>query len=104
MAYCKAQWNGPAQGMIDPGKEVDAAEKRINVGISTRQQETIEMTGGDFEANVAQLARENQLMEAAGLLSSRAENRPEKKEQEENEEEDQDSGEENEDDESKEIE
>ena len=23
MAYCKAQWNGSAQGMIDPGKEVD---------------------------------------------------------------------------------
>lgn len=85
MAYCKAQWNGPAQGMIDPGKEVDAAEKRISIGISTRQQETIEMTGGDFEANVAQLARENQLMEAAGLLSSRAESRPEKNSQEESE-------------------
>ena len=75
MAYCKAQWNGPAQGMIDPGKEVDAAEKRISIGISTRQQETIEMTGGDFEANVAQLARENQLMKEAGLLSARAESK-----------------------------
>ena len=98
MAYCKAQWNGPAQGMIDPGKEVDAAEKRISIGISTRQQETIEMTGGDFEANVAQLARENQLMKEAGLLSARAESRPEKKEQKVSEEEDGDSGEENEDD------
>lgn len=71
MAYCGAQWNGPAQGMIDPVKEVNAAEKRINIGISTRQRETIEMTGGDFDSNVAQLARENQLMEAAGLISSR---------------------------------
>ncbi len=70
MAYCGAQWNGPAQGMIDPVKEVNAAEKRINIGISTRQRETIEMTGGDFDSNVAQLARENQLMEAAGLISS----------------------------------
>lgn len=82
MAYCKAQWNGPAQGMIDPGKEVDAAEKRINIGISTRQRETIEMTGGDFEANVAQLERENQLMKEAGLLSPKVENKPKRSEQE----------------------
>ena len=69
MAYCRAQWNGPAQGMIDPLKEVNAAERRIEIGISTRQRETVEMTGGDFESNVAQLARENQLMKDAGLLA-----------------------------------
>ncbi len=57
-AYSGAQWNGPAQGMIDPIKEVNAAKERISIGISTRQKETIEMTGGNFEANVAQLARE----------------------------------------------
>ena len=69
MAYCGAQWNGPAQGMIDPVKEVNAAEKRINIGISTRQRETIEMTGGDFDSNIAQLARENQMMKEADLSS-----------------------------------
>jgi len=69
MAYCGAQWNGPAQGMIDPVKEVNAAAKRISLGVSTRQRETIEMTGGDFDSNVAQLERENQLMKEAGLLS-----------------------------------
>ena len=75
-AYCGAQWNGPAQGMIDPVKEVNAAEKRINIGLSTRQKETIEMTGGDFDSNVTQLAREKQLMEAAGI-SSGTEKQPE---------------------------
>lgn len=84
MAYCGAQWNGPAQGMIDPVKEVNAAEKRINIGISTRQRETIEMTGGDFDNNIAQLARENQLMKAAGILSSRAEKQPENRDPKEN--------------------
>lgn len=74
MAYCGAQWNGPAQGMIDPVKEVSAAEKRIDIGVSTRQRETIEMTGGDFDSNVMQLAREKQLMKAAGLLSSETKN------------------------------
>lgn len=87
MAYCGAQWNGPAQGMIDPVKEVNAAEKRINIGISTRQRETIEMTGGDFDNNIAQLARENQLMKAAGILSSGAEKQPESTDLEEKEEE-----------------
>lgn len=70
MAYCKAQWNGPAQGMIDPVKEADAAEKRIAIGVSTRQRETIEMTGGDFDSNVAQLAREQQMLKEAGLLNN----------------------------------
>lgn len=81
MAYCRAQWNGPAQGMIDPVKEVNAAEKRINIGISTRQRETIEMTGGDFDSNVAQLARENQLMKEAGLMSSGVKNRKKQNDQ-----------------------
>ncbi len=71
-AYCGAQWNGPAQGMVDPVKEVSAAEKRIQIGISTRQRETTELLGGDFESNVAQLAREEQMMKAAGLSSGAA--------------------------------
>ena len=75
-AYCGAQWNGPAQGMIDPVKEVNAADKRIQIALSTRQKETIEMTGGDFDSNVTQLAREKQLMEAAGI-SSGTEKQPE---------------------------
>ena len=98
MAYCGAQWNGPAQGMIDPVKEVNAAEKRINIGISTRQRETIEMTGGDFDNNIAQLARENQLMKAAGILSSGAEKRAESQDPEGKEEESEEKGSETEND------
>ena len=71
-AYCRAQWNGPAPGMLDPVKEATAAEKRIAIGVSTRQRESIEMTGTDFDANVAQIARENQLMKEAGLVSAAA--------------------------------
>lgn len=88
-AYCGAQWNGPSQGMIDPVKEVDAAEKRIQVGLSTRQKETVELTGGDFEANVAQLARETEMMKAAGLTSQPqnvSEEKPKEKEKKEDEE------------------
>ena len=88
--------------MIDPVKEVNAAEKRINIGLSTRQRETIEMTGGDFDSNVAQLAREKQLMEAAGITSSVVEKQPESKNPEEieKESEEETDGTENEDNES----
>lgn len=57
-AYCKAEWNGPAKGILDPVKEVNAAEKRVQNGFSTRQQETMEMRGGDFYNNVEQLKQE----------------------------------------------
>lgn len=61
-AYCRAQWNGPAKGMLDPLKEVNAAKGRIDLGISTREIETMEQSGGDFDSNVQQLIRENEAM------------------------------------------
>lgn len=66
-AWSRAEWNGPAPGQVDPLKEVTAAGKRIEFGLSTRERETIELTGGDFDRNVKQLAREQELMEEIGL-------------------------------------
>lgn len=57
-AYCRAEWNGPAKGILDPVREVNAAEKRVANGFSTRSSETMEMTGGDFYSNVEQLKQE----------------------------------------------
>jgi lambda family phage portal protein len=57
-AYCRAEWNGPAKGILDPVKEVNAAEKRVQNGFSTRSSETMEMTGGDFYKNADQLKQE----------------------------------------------
>lgn len=65
MAWSKADWNGPAPGQIDPVKEVDAAIKRVNQGFSTRERETIELTGGDWDKNVIQVQRENELLSKA---------------------------------------
>lgn len=64
-AYCGAEWNGPSQGQLDPVKEVQAAELRVQNRFSTRQRETVELTGGDFVANVEQSKREEQLMKEA---------------------------------------
>lgn len=61
-AWCQAEWHGPSPGQIDPVKEVKAAIERVENGFSTRERETIELTGGDFDKNVQQLARENDLL------------------------------------------
>ncbi len=75
-AWCKCKWNGPSQGMLDPLKEVNAATKRVTLGISTRETETMEMSGGDFDDNAEQLKHESELMgEISGLLNTnKAEN------------------------------
>lgn len=63
-AYCKAEWNGPSTGQLDPLKEVNAAEKRVQNGFSTRARETVELTGMEYNRNIEQLKREeNQLKE-----------------------------------------
>ena len=57
-AYSGAEWNGPAQGQIDPLKEVKAAAQRVSEGFSTRAKETAELTGGDFNKNHRQRVKE----------------------------------------------
>jgi lambda family phage portal protein len=64
-AWCKANWNGPAPGQLDPVKEVNAATLRVAQGFSTREKETIEITGGNWDENLVQVKRENQLLNDA---------------------------------------
>jgi capsid protein len=64
-AWCGANWNGPAPGMLDPMKEVQAAKMRIDEGLSTREEETMGLTGGNFTKNAKQLMKENKLLSEA---------------------------------------
>lgn len=61
-AWCGADWNGPAPGMIDPVKEVNAAKMRVEQGFSTREEETMGLTGGNFSKNARQLKKENEML------------------------------------------
>lgn len=61
-AYCKAQWNGPARGLLNPVQEVNAAVTRVSHGFSTRSAETMEMTGGDYYSNCEQLKQEEAIL------------------------------------------
>ena len=64
-AYTNASWTGPAQGCLDPLKEVNAAEKRIHNGLSTREDECAAMNGSDYDDNVRTLQDENRRLENA---------------------------------------
>lgn len=64
-AWCGADWNGPAPGMIDPVKEVNAAKTRVENGFSTREEETMGLTGGNFSKNARQLKKENEMLNEA---------------------------------------
>lgn len=59
-AYLGAEWIGPSQGQLDPVKEITAEILAIGEGITTRDQATIRLNGGQWDANAAQLVRENE--------------------------------------------
>ena len=76
-AWSGARWIGPAQGQLDPVKEARAAIMNVDRGFKTHEQITVEMDGGDWEENIEQLARENELLKEAGggnYMASLAEN------------------------------
>lgn len=67
-AYAGAEWIGPAKGMINENDEVDAAGKRIEIGLSTKSEETAQLTGGDYDKKLRQRIKEKRKEEEAGLV------------------------------------
>lgn len=63
-AWLGSEWIGPSQGQIDPVKEITAEILANENGYSTREQSTIRLNGGQWEANVEQLRRENEKLSA----------------------------------------
>ena len=58
-AWLGSEWIGPTQGQLDPVKEITAEKMACEEGFSTREQSTIRLNGGTYEANVEQLVDEN---------------------------------------------
>jgi capsid protein len=68
-AWLGCEWIGPSQGQLDPVKEITAEILAVGEGFTTREQSTIRLNGGQWEANIEQLARENaKLAEANGIM------------------------------------
>ena len=60
-AYTNCRWNGPARTNLNPVQEVEAAERRVTAGFSTAEEETAQMTGGSYAANIRQRKIEAQM-------------------------------------------
>lgn len=75
-AFCQAEWNGPARGMLNPVQEVSAAEKRVQNGFSTRSMETIEITGGDYYTNIEQLKHEEEKLKEVKEIANSTDKQP----------------------------
>jgi lambda family phage portal protein len=69
-AYRAAKWVGDGPGSIDPSKEVGAAQERVDMGMTTLEEECMAYDGGDWETKHAQRIRENDARRGAGLLPS----------------------------------
>lgn len=69
-AWLGSEWIGPSQGQLDPVKEITAEKMACENGFSTREQSTIRLNGGSYEANVEQLVDENtRLAQATGAAT-----------------------------------
>jgi len=59
-AYLGSEWLGPSQGQLDPVKEITAEILAVSEGFSTRQQSTVKLNGGQWDANAEQIQRETE--------------------------------------------
>ena len=63
MLWSEAEFFGPTTSLLDPVKEVQGAEKRLLLGLSTHEQEAMEINGTDYIENLEILARERKLIQ-----------------------------------------
>lgn len=68
-AWCGATWSGDGPGSIDPEKEANAAQARMDAGLSTLSEEIAAYDGGDWEQKHQQQVRERQARERDGLAA-----------------------------------
>jgi lambda family phage portal protein len=69
-AWCRARWIGPGRGWIDPLKEAQAAELRMDVFVSSLEDECAEQ-GKDWEELLEQIAEEETRLKELKLTRNR---------------------------------
>ena len=68
-ACCKAMWTGAGKGWVDPVKEAQGAQIRMEAGLSTLQRECAEQ-GMDWQEVIEQRKKEKAALAEAGLATS----------------------------------
>lgn len=66
-AYCSAEWIGDAPGQLDPQKEVNAAKGRLELNLTSYADESISITGADWDSTVERRSREEAKLKKLGL-------------------------------------
>jgi lambda family phage portal protein len=77
-AYLECDWVGEAPLQIDPLKEIQAAQLRVELGVSDLEDETMELRGKDWDDVQAQRAKEHKMRVEAGLEAEITANVPPK--------------------------
>ena len=62
-AWCGCMWMGTSMGHVDPLKEVNAAARRIELNMTTQEQEASEYNGNDWNANIRQRKKEQHALD-----------------------------------------
>lgn len=57
--FNNVKWQGYKRPAIDPLKQMKAVETAINLGVTTREKESNDYNGSDFDKNIKQLEAEN---------------------------------------------
>jgi capsid protein len=65
--WCNADWIGDSQGSIDPQREIAAAKMRVEMGISTLDNESIQYDGLGWWGKHVKHANEHKMRVNAGL-------------------------------------
>ena len=71
-AWTRCAWSGTSPGSIDPLKEVMAADRRVKLGVSTLERESLEINGSDWRANTIQQGLEKAFAEENDLPYTRS--------------------------------
>jgi lambda family phage portal protein len=66
-AWCGADWTGPTMPQLDPVKEANGAILRMGATLTSHEQETAAMTGGNWERQLAQVKKERRMLQEAGI-------------------------------------
>lgn len=66
-AWTRCMWTGSSPGSIDPLREINASERKVRLGVSTLEQECLEINGSDWRANTIQQGIECKLSASEGL-------------------------------------
>lgn len=66
-AWCAGAWTGDGPGSIDPTKDVQAAKERVELGISTKQAESMAFDGQDWRPKHVQRVKEIQAEKQDGI-------------------------------------